>query len=195
MTINSLAPGYVELFYGGVISGRTRLHKATYPIQPTGTMTVGNVPNFFTNDGNDDTATNLTNAWVDLVKVLFGSEFTFLRSDVYRKDTPTSDPLFIVSIPHGDAGTGSACVALSQITVSLKTNLGGNAKLAFMESDILSTYIDTFPFSDAPLDAVVDYALGNSGWIIGRDGGTFSTATRAVGKINDALRRKYFLND
>lgn len=195
MTVNSLSPGFVELHYSADISGRFHPHVATYPIIPSGAMTVGNVPNFITNDDNDDTATSLTNAWVDLFKVVFNSGFTFTRSDIYSQPNPEDDPLFIISIAHGDVGTSlSPTVALGQLSIHCRTELGGIARLNLMESVIAVNTQDSFPFANASLDALADYALSNVGWIRGRDGGKFSTVTRYTSKTNDALRKKYFLN-
>lgn len=194
MTVNSLAPAYVELFYSATIDSRLHPHTATYPVIPTATPVVGNVPNFVTNDDNDDTATNLITDWIDIMKTAYNGGFTFDRADIYSQPTDDDDPLFIVTIPLAVVGTSiTATVKFCRLTCSFKTELGGNARLTLMESIYAVNATDSFPYASVPIDSLADYALGNSGWIRGRDNGKLSTSTRYVTKVDDALRKKYFL--
>lgn len=194
MAANSLAPGYVILHYAVTFGTEIHTHKQTLPVQPQLPVSVGSEPTFVDNNGDDILMSDAIDAYILLAKELFNTSCTFIMAEYWNKPTPESDPIWVYTYTIGVTGNrvGTAIEA-GQITHSFRTEGGGIFKLVYLETPFVATYVDLYPFADADVTDLTDYLCSGVAWIHGRDGEKPAIPIKGVGKINDALRRKYIL--
>lgn len=191
MTVNSLSPGFVKLAYNS--NGHD--HIMTLPCVPYGTVTPGVEPQFtINNDGSLDME-DAVGAFVEAIDHLFHTGTSFGEATFWSQPTPDDDPLWIYSYTEGAAGaSGTANVALSECVMSFRTNLGGLLKLYLMEGWVPVNTRDVPPWAAGFL-SVFTYMSGSTGWVRGRDNGKVVGYINVTAKTNDALRKKFVLDE
>lgn len=189
MAQNSLYPGYVKLYYEA--SGHPHIHTfgITAPTGGLGTSTI-------TNKGGTAVATaTAIAAYVAALKTLYSASTNFRYWELFKMNN-SEDPGVLIdtgslNIP-GTNATGS--VLYGQTTMSYRSDTGGFGKLVLMEtSQAVNTVVES-PFAAGPYKTIADYIVSASGIVTARDNGFPMMVTKAIGKTNDALRKKYFLN-
>lgn len=190
MAQNSIAPGFVKLFYAVA----SRPHVQVLPVDVFGTPTVGIEPEFNLKNGSSDLMSACVDAWIALLQPAYHSTANFSFAEFWYKPTPESDPTWIYTYEIGEVGTAvTAATANGQAVISLRTSVGGLLKVYMMESSFVANLRDPYPFSGGFV-AFHNYLIGGTSWITGRDGGFPVVGIAATTKINDALRKKYLLN-
>lgn len=191
MAQNSLYPGFVKIKY----SSNSHTHYQVLPVLPV-SFGVGTEPTFETATGAPVAMNAAIDAYIAIVDNLFTDTSSFVIAEFWHYPSPESDPMFYYVYEIGAPGAGVGTVsAYSQLVVSLRTALGGYLKLYFMEVVQGIVAKDDYPFSNVTVAALTAYLTdGDTGWVVGRDGGFPISGLRALTKVNDALRKKYVLN-
>lgn len=191
MTVNSLSPGFVKLAY----NSNSHDHVMTLPVVPYGSVVPGDEPDFTRNDDNNLGMEDAINNFVDGIKHLFHTSTSFGIATFWSMPTPSSNPLWIYDYNVSKVGTSSTSnVAYSQLVMSFRTNLGGLLKIYCMEGWVPVNTRDVPPWASGFVTVFNMLSL-SSGCIRGRDNGKVVTYINATAKTNDALRKKFVLDE
>lgn len=191
MAINSLAPGYVKLFYTS--NGHT--HVQVVPVQVY--QAVGGAW-FLSMKGDsigNDWVTVFT-AYVTAFRAAIPNGATVNFAELWTMDSPTADPIFRASTNIALAGLGGATAAIanSQVTIAYRSENGGLYKWVSVENNIAVNTIIQPPFTATQLASLHTYLIGATSCVSARDGGFLIAALRAISKTNDKLRKKFLLD-
>lgn len=190
MTINSLAPGFIKLYYLGP---QNIQHVMTIPVAINN---VNVTP--ITIDQRDLTAvswiTGVT-AYVNILKAVMASTVTFQFAELWTQPTAADDPVFRETTSLNIVGTyATASLSNSQVTYSFRTQSGGVGKVVLLEqSDPVNTVYKAPTYGNAAKLAVVNYLIGTTDIVVGRDGGFPVNIPRILTKTNDPMRKKTVL--
>jgi len=191
MSHNFLSPGFVKIRY----TGPSGTHFQTLPVNPTGEYSPGSEPNFDPKVGSPVAMSTAVDAYIALAKVDFGASVTFVSADYWQQPTPEDDPVWIFTHPLGVAGTaGTDSSPARQSVMSFRTSLGGIFFWYGVDctAAIAATLRDSYPFARGSSKAIADYLMSNDSWVLGRDNGTLAAAIWQTGKVNDALRKRFY---
>lgn len=189
MTIHSISPGFIVVFY----TSNGHNHKHIIPISAP-VDTGGSVYTIATKSAGAVAVTAAMATWVAAVKVLFPASTTFLYWELWTKPTPESDPIFRQTGDLSVVGTnGGAVVPYSQIVYSYRTSLGGVGKMQFQEISLAANQVFK-PTYASPHNGVVSYLTGSQSIYAGRDEGFPVSVPRALTKTNDQTRKKFLLD-
>lgn len=190
MAHNSLAPGFVKLYY----SFNSITHVQTLPVKPQGSITVGSEPDFEQNDGTPVAMSAAIDEYVTLFEQYFGSTTNVLYAEFWSQPLSTDDPIWVYTHAIGTVGaSGTASANASQLVITYRTSLGGLFKHYFMEitGAVALNTRDPYPFvASSTNDLMSTYLMAPEGWIYGRDGGELVVPLYATSKTNDALRKR-----
>lgn len=187
MASNSLYPGFIRLVY----TGNAHLHIQTIPIISIDPS--GGSYNIGLRGGTQDLWTDAIVDYITVAKPFLAAADDFVSASLWEVPTIGADPIFLEETMLGIAGTGGTAVANSQTVITFRTNQGGLYRWYLMEGSNAVDVIVNPPFAGAAATFVA-YMVGATSLVAGRDGGLLTSAVRYVTKINDALRKKYFLN-
>lgn len=189
MAQNSLFPAFVKLFY----EGGTGNHTQTIPIlMPTETPLTTTGWSLEARDGSFVDFEAAVVAYINIVRVFMPTNVTFLEAELYTMATATADPLYRTTATISLAGQAVANLLynLSQTTLSYRSELGGSGKLVYMESTLTPNFRSTWRLNvPTTYNALRAFLIGQSNWIIARDGGMPIGTTYVTTKTNDAVRR------
>lgn len=191
MPINTLAPAYVVLNY---IGASNIPHKMVFGVLPDNlTLTT---PTIKSKDGSSVAINTAMTTLVNVLKALVPSTMTYTDYDLWRKDTPTSDPLWVYNGSLAVVGTGGTGIANSQLVASWRSGAGGVGKTYVMEgSTAINLVLKPTTYGGlASAQALATYLLGNTCIIYARDNGFPIAVPKMFTKTNDALRKKTVLN-
>lgn len=193
MTHHTFAPGgFVKIF--STQNGVT--HVQSVGVDVVSGYTVGEEPSFTPNVGSDVLMSVAVDAYITLLKPIFGPDTSFNQAEYWSKPTDESDPVWVFTHPIGEVGTGSTASAdMLQAVMSFRTALGGLFRLYFMEisGDVPVNFRTSWPFGAGPYLNLANYLVGDDGWIIGKDNGALVVPIYFTSKYNDALRKKRML--
>lgn len=191
MATNDLSPAFIKLRY----AVSSRVHYATYQVEPEGVPVPGVEPQVRRKDGTPTLMSTAVVAWVNVIKASFFTSSDFQSAEMWYKATPTGDPIFIYSISLGTVGSSVTATRVSgQYTQTFRTVGGSVMRIMLMEpAAALTDAVDSFPYSAGTNKNISDFILGATNWIKGRDDTWPVTGMRTILKTNDALRKK-FLN-
>lgn len=187
-----LAPGFIKLFY----TSNTHPHEAIIPVRFDGTPTPGSIPNVLQASGTPQAVGTALTALITVLKPYLHTSASYTGYEVYTKAVGV-DPVFVYGDDLAIAGTGAtAGTPYGQIVFSFRTAQGGIVKLYVMEPiTAANTRNPIRTTSGAPLGALATFILGSTNPVIGRDGGIPIFGMFATSKVNDALRKKYLLDN
>lgn len=189
MTEFSSAPGFVKINY--TISGIT--HHAKIHCFPVGDLVPGEEPNLSPKVGAPILFSTAVAAYVNVAKAMFFTDALFNDAEVWSQPTEDDDPIWIYTTSLAVAGTSVVATAVNrQVVLTLRTALGHLAKLYFMDvsGGFPNDTRETNPIANPVVDAIADYAIGASSWIIGKDNGSLVIPIAWQSKTSDALRKK-----
>lgn len=189
MTVNSLAPGFVIVFY----SSNGHNHKHTIPIRAP----IDTGGGIYTVMQTNLAAVALTTAmatWATAIKPSFPATTTLQYWELWLKATPSADPIFAQTADLSVVGTnGTAVVAYSQMIASYRTKEGGTGKVQLQEMSTAVNQLFKPPYSGSML-TLVTYLLGTTNIYAGRDGGFPVSVPKVSTKTNDKLRDKFLMD-
>lgn len=187
MTINSLAPAFVKLFYNR--TGLIKQHVMTFSVHPTSSLVVSGNGSLDKSGGGADSFTNHIDALILLLKVITSHNMTFTHAELWSQPLVTDDPVFIYDYSLGVAGTDSAAhVVAEQLVITYRSTNGGLWRFYQMEGTAAVDIVAFPPFSTAYAN-LSNYFLGADNFIRARDNGSPSSVISLKTKTNDALRR------
>jgi hypothetical protein len=130
------------------------------------------------------------------LKTLLKTTDGITRHELYTIDAEGAEPVFRDAYDVVVAGTSAGTVeAYNQLTISFRTTGGGRARHVIMEQAVAaSSTFDRAPLAAGTVKSYADYVVNTGTFIRGRDGYPLGSAASAIGKISDALRKKYRLN-
>lgn len=188
MPQNSLSPGFIKIFS----TGQSGIHVQTLSYNPdilgTGGLT--------TKSGSILTATAGVAALVGIAKAVVTSAYSFDYWERWSQATPTADPIFqetgILGIAGTSAGTAQPAHGLS---FNFRTNAGGNGKLIMLDSTaVLQGRLRAPTYGGTAVLGIVNYLIGNTNWVTGRDNSYPIAIPSVTGKFYDALRKRFYLD-
>jgi hypothetical protein len=187
MAANSLAPGFIKLYY---TSGGLE-HVATLPVKPGFDVGGGNWE-LETYDGTFDDWETALDGYITVIKPLFHTSTIFTYAELWQQTDAESDPEFAAVTFPETPGTGAATVVGSMATFSLRTNAGGNGKIVLMSHNNTVNLRRLPPTwgGATTIEAVADYLVSASNFIFGRDGGKYVAATQYTTKTSDESRKR-----
>jgi hypothetical protein len=137
------------------------------------------------------------NAYVNVLKALLPAAGGFSSYDVFWLATPTASPLWVFGgeVTSGAGTFAEAAIVASQISISFRTERGGRFHVQLMETGAyLNTVLEGVALTGNPtFGPLCTYLVGNTSIVVGRDGGSLSSAIRSMTKTNDKLRRAYLV--
>lgn len=192
MSDNDLAPGFIRLFY----TSNNHRHEDVIPIRFSGTPTPGVEPNILDNGDNVVSASGGLLVYVNTIKGFHHTSSSFTGWEIYSKGVG-ADPTFVFGADLSVVGTSAvALVPFGQMVTTFRTNQGGVGKLYLMETpQAPNQRIAARTTLAAPYGAFIANLLGATGIRIGRDGGKYVSGIYITTKVNDALRKRYVLNN
>lgn len=189
MALNNLSPAFVKIKY----TVGSRVHTATIPTIPYGSVIPGSEPNVTVRTGVPRVFSTAVTDWVTLAKVFFAATGTFDTAEFWSKPNPTDDPVWIYTHSIGVAGTSAGgTYTSSQMAMTFRTAAGGLYRAYLMETAVAVNSNWTYALLPADQKAFADYLMGNTSWIYGRDNAFLVACLFSRTKTNDALRRQLF---
>jgi hypothetical protein len=190
---NSLYPGFVRIHY----ESNGHPHKMVIPVTPvSGT---GGTDDFGLELKGGGTATDWALAVSNFVEgqldLFLHTSDTFGSAELWTMSSPTADPInvSVTDLSNTGASTG-AVLALGMMNMTWRTQAGGIYRLVVMEPAGLALNDEQFPPYTAQLLDMDTFLRGTTSFVHGRDGGFLSAPIRYLTKTNDALRKKYLLD-
>jgi hypothetical protein len=130
--------------------------------------------------------------WISLIDNIFNTAATaFIDAELWKFTPGGNDAVFWASYTIGETGAGGgAAITDGQARMSFISQEGGTMFLDFMESTEGPAPTDSFPFPDASVDAIADFVIGATNWILAKDT-SYPVAARFWNPgINEALFKK-----
>lgn len=186
---NDLSPGYLRVRY----SGAQVTHFQTIPVEPVGTVTIGNEPNFLDKSGATVAMHTFVDAYVAAVKTLVSAAVTFVDAEFWSQPTPADNPVWIYTHPLTVVGTNAtASVTDRQISISYRTSQGGLAFFYLLDVSgaIGADSRQNFPTAQSIVNTFNTFMVSNANCWRGRDLGKLIAPVWFTTKNNDALRKK-----
>lgn len=186
MANNSLYPGFVRYEY----YRDTTRHVQILPVIPVldaGTWKLTK------NDATLTSWTILIDSYNAVVRPLMGANFTIVSAQLWTLASVTADPIFVAEYGLGLAGTGGGTGTQDgQIVWTYRTAPGGLLRHYLMEIAHVATNAKYRApnFMNAASLALVNFMIGTSGFVRGRDGGQLVVCITQITKTNDALRSR-----
>lgn len=189
MAPNSISPAFLRLEY---FRGTVR-HQMIIPVVLTPGFTPGDEPSLELKGGGSGTFSTMITNFVNVIKATFHTTVVFSQCEAWSKPTPTSDPIYIYTHPLNIAGTsGTAALVAGQYVLSHRSAAGGIHRLYLMEASVVANVVVNPPLT-GNADAISDFMVASTSFFVARDGGYLVAPTRAISKVNDALRKRLIL--
>jgi len=191
MTRHELYPDWIVLKYTSF--GRQK--RAILPCHIDGSAVAGLEPDLTVRVGASIAATACVSAYCTAAAHLFHSDASFDAYEIYHKATLTSPPTLIYAAALALVGTGTPSnVEYSEIVYSFKTPTQGGLKLYVMEGNVVPDLKLPMPLaSGSEGEFLQDFILGDSNFVIGRNGEMPLIGLYLTTKQNDYYRRRYKL--
>jgi hypothetical protein len=192
MAHNSISPGFVKLYY----TTTSITHVQTIPVIPSGTPTVGVMPNLTPLTGGPITLGQFMTDYMAVFRPFFSTITSVQSAEFWYAPTPTSDPIWIYDHPINLPGlTGAAASLMVQAVMTFRTALGGILKTYLMEPN--SAIVANQRTAGASLAGInlnySNYIKGATSCFFGRDNASPQVPIFLTTKVNDALRKRRML--
>jgi hypothetical protein len=185
----SLYPGFIKIRY----TGNGHVHYQTIPVRPF--VAVGG--GWWLEQklgGAGDPWADSVNDYVLLLKPFLGPTDEIQVAHLWTMASEDAEPVFQEEHNIAVAGTaGGAGVAYGQVVFTMRTTLGGLARVYIMEGVNAVNAKLYPPFGAGPVKSISDFIKGDTSFFVGRDGAFLSSVVSYTSKTNDALRKKYLL--
>lgn len=188
MALHSLDPGFWKIYY----TSNAHQHIQVVPVKP---VLTGGVYLFEEKGGNvtDDFATAVA-AYAAILKLSLPTTANIDYAEFWRVASPLADPVYEEAVDLNVAGTNVVAVQpLAQVVYTFRTVGGGLYRWYVMEGAQGATTNNKPPFGGTT-QTVSNLLIAADSYVAGRDGTYLGSLARALGKINDALRKKYFVD-
>jgi len=196
MATNFPGPYQIDLHYTGDHNGVVIEHVAKYnvncvaPIAPGMDMSDIEV---VTKGGTFVNAVTAILAWVDLLTPLFSEDVTFTYAEMWSVAPETFDRTFITTLDVSEAGTLVApLIRAAQVIYTFRTQEGGIMRINLMETSDVPNPPFSFPTGFPLHDAVANFVISDSNWILARDTSYPIASHRLLIGQNEALFKKRF---
>lgn len=190
MATNSLAPGFIKVFYESSLAP----HVMTFGIRAPGyNAGTGQWEVKQKNETVVYWVTGLTTL-INLVKAVVPATVTFQYAELWTQADENTAPVFVDTAQLTIVGThASAVQPASQMVWSYRTGAGGTGKLTVLDQSAASPNVRFLGpnYGHALYKAVADHLVGTTSIVVGRDGDAPITVTKVITKTNDALRKRY----
>lgn len=188
MVKNSLAPGFVRIFYQTVYATVPMVHRQTIPCLPSpGTLGGWEVAR------RNGSLANWNTAVLELVtvmKAIMHTSSTFQYAELWTQADENSEPVYRENYDITVAGSSATgTVRAVQRVLSFRSTENGRMKLTLLETIQPPDQRAAYSGLGSQDKAIVDYMLDPACWVVARDGGYANTFAFATSKTNDALRR------
>ena len=190
MARHSLYPGFIRIVYtsGG------HPHHQVLPVNadPTPVGASFTIP---TRGGTPVDWQTAVTAYATLLAAMLDDASSVDYAELYNFEAEPAPADYLATYPLGVSGTSAfAAVPLTQVVFPFKGAGGLSCRPYVMEgvtsADMRQTYAAT---TDAAFLAFMNFVLGASDWIAMRGGGFPTAALGWVSKVNDQLRKRYFV--
>jgi len=189
MARNSLYPGFIKLRY----TGNGHVHYQTIPVRPF--LSVGGTW-FVVLKGNaaGELWTDFVDAYWNVLKPFLNTADELQVAHLWHYDSEDGDPIFREEYAVAAAGTAAgAALPYGQQVFTMRTELGGLFRCYIMECSTVANVKAYPPFGTGATKNLTDFLKGSTSAVVGRDGAFLSSVVSQVTKYNDALRKKYLL--
>lgn len=190
MTVHSLYPGFVKMFYTGNAHQHTQIIPAN--IQFSTLLDRWEIEQ---NSGTFLTFPDAMDVYTDVFADHLAGADGIGYAELYSVASEGADPLYVEGISLSVSGhISTGAVPYSQGVIPFRTAAGGLYRFYAMEGGKAVGIVDRLPVGDAVAAATIGFLTGDDGWTRGRDGAKLVAATSYLTKTNDALRKRYALN-
>lgn len=189
MTLYKPGPYEVEITY---IAGSFE-HKQRLNCQVTAEADIGDPFADFTvlqRNGGNIALNTAVDAYILLMKACYATEANITVANLYKYTAGTYDKSFLSTYDINVTGVSGSTQLNHQTMLTFTTRLGNVMKINYMDdTNVLNTRI---PIKDAAanLQAVANYLVGGTSWIIARDGSFPVGKLNSVGGQNEALFKR-----
>lgn len=191
MTQYSLSPAFIKLTY----TYSTRVHVATLPVIPEGAIEVGTEPDVKLNLGGNLGFSEAIDNYADAIAPFINNGEAIAGASFWSQPTPEDDPIWVYEVTLGVAGTNASAVTPHmQRLFTWRTSLGNLMKTVLMDVPGTVNVRGTPPYGGINA-TFATWFLGANNFVVGRDGGIPVAAIKYYTKTNDALRRKYIVDE
>lgn len=195
MAVNFPGEYAVEIAYGD----GTLEHTMLLSVAVVGNPAIGTNVDSIDVTKNDASTANLdisVKAFVNLVKTMFNGAITFGEYTLWRYEPQSFDRTFISTGNIGESGTASGSTNLAgQHTTSFRSNMGGIARITFLESAFTSRdKVKASANTATNYQDFITFVTGDDGFFLARDNGRLINAINFSGGENEAIFRKRFRN-
>jgi hypothetical protein len=184
---NSLYPGFVKLLY----TSNGHNHVMTLPVIPV--LDTG-VWKLTRRDATLQAWGAAITAFAAYIQPFLAAADIITGAELFTLASPTASPIFqdgIALALHGSSGTTD--VQWSEFVMTFRAAAGGLLKFYIMETHYPIDLKSGFPSGNTDADALAGYPLLSAGVVFARNGQKVLLPIRYTTKINDALRKKFFL--
>lgn len=186
----SLAPGFIKIQQTTIVSTVPMDHYQTLGIYSptwsgaTSTIQRRNAANVLW--------TTALGELITLMRPLFSTATTFIGAELWRQDTPTSDPSFVATTLLGLAGTTGTVQNATQALFEFKGTDDSSLRFTLIESNIAANLRHPYTGMTANEKALVDYLVGTTNWVITRGNSFPDHVGFKTSKVNDKIRKHRF---
>lgn len=137
------------------------------------------------------TAESWTDAFVDLMKVLYKADSTIIAAELWKYATGSYNAAFQSAYSIGVAGTNVGTTqSFVQNILTFRSQNGGSARLNFMETCLGAGATDPYPTASTPINDIFDLVTALQSPVIARDGGYLFAPLNYLPGQNERLFKK-----
>lgn len=185
---DGLFPSWVYIYY----TTEFAQHRMTVPVQTDGIA--GEFSDVVSKDGTVTNWRTAIEAYTVILAQCYPPQTTFTYAELWNIPSQGFPPQYVDTELLAIVGTNtSPSIKAAQVTLSWRTNNGGNGRTVLMDCIYAPNQSVRPPFTalGAPFVNLASFVVGDGSFIIGRDNGQPVANVRATTKTNDALRKKY----
>lgn len=131
--------------------------------------------------------------WVALLADNFEVPSSFDNFTFWKIDPGTFDKTFITTAALSQVGTGGgATTPEHQVALTFRTIEGGSMRIVMLESQTTTNERKAYIDSSVPIQAIMDFVVSTSDWILARDTSYPIASLNSVGGQNEALFKKAY---
>lgn len=193
MTLHTLYPGFIRLFYHTAFGNHTMTLPTRAPNPVGGTNGFGGYENW---DSDPIDAKDMIDALVAELVDFHPATANFDNAIIYQVLVSGGEPNPLFSVPIDEPGTAvTADVPASQTTMTMRTTDFNISKLTWFDATPSTDFLPlrSLPVSGQPLDLFNVWTSRDWAWA-GRDGFRADSFIQVSYTLNEALRRSYRLN-
>jgi hypothetical protein len=147
------------------------------------------------NDDTTDPFSTVVDYYGDAMAPFIHENESITTASIWSQPTPEDDPVWVYETTLAINGTNATAVTPHmQRLFTWRTSLGGLMKTVMMDVPGTVNVRGTPPYGGINA-TFATFFLGDANFVIGRDGGKPVAAIKYYTKTNDALRRKYIVDE